>query len=97
MMTGAWPTERVDHRNGLHADNRWVNLREATCRQNNENRKPNGVTGVKGVIWFKGKWQAAIKADRKSIYLGRFDTLIDAAAARLRAERTLFTHHREVC
>ncbi len=63
-MTGEGPKDQLDHINRIRDDNRWVNLRAATMKQNNQNR-----TG-KGVRFKNGKWEANIK-DR---YLGRFST-----------------------
>ncbi|MCK9994454.1 MAG: hypothetical protein Dbin4_02974, partial [Alphaproteobacteria bacterium] len=36
-MTGEWPTNQLDHLNGVRDDNRWGNLREATHGQNQQN------------------------------------------------------------
>ena len=36
---GVWPTQCLDHINGERADNRFLNLRPATVKQNAENRK----------------------------------------------------------
>ena len=98
-MTGAWPEEEVDHKNGLRADNRWCNLRAATTKQNRENREkaPSNTSGMRGVSWVRSRqnWLAQIKSYGVNRNLGRFPTLVDAAAARLRAEREMFTHHRE--
>lgn len=100
-MTKKWPERQVDHKNGGRADNRWVNLREADHKQQRENATPQcrSKSGVRGVYWFPRtqQWQARINHHKRTHSLGYHDTLIDAAAARLRAERGLFTHHREHC
>jgi len=87
---GAWPADHLDHINGDRVDNRMVNLREATNRENNKNQKLrcDNTSGVVGVYWDKrsAKWWARIKVDRKSIHLGYFDSIEDAAAARAEAE-----------
>lgn len=93
-MTGAWPTEHVDHINRVRADNRWANLRCATQTQNNQNisLKRNNKSCVTGVSWdsARGKWVASITANSKSIALGRFETFEDAVEARRAGEQR---HH----
>lgn len=93
-MTGEWPRVYIDHRNGDGLDNRFANLREATGSQNQANKIISKVnsSGVKGVHWFARtqKWRAEIKANGRSVHLGYFTELSDAAAARAKAERE---HH----
>jgi len=50
-MTGAWPPEYVDHKDGDPSNNRWENLRPASAQENSRNkkRKYNSFTGIKGV------------------------------------------------
>jgi len=59
----------------------------------NPNRSPNrnNTSGVKGVYWSKSekKWTAKIGLQNKSITIGRFDTLEDAAKAREQAEKDI--------
>lgn len=38
-VTGEWPSDQVDHRNGDRLDNRWENLRVVTGAVNSQNRK----------------------------------------------------------
>jgi len=54
-MTGEWPKHQVDHVNMDCADNRWANLRDATCSQNTANScvRINNKSGFKGVSWDK--------------------------------------------
>jgi len=82
----------VDHinRNGL--DNRKANLRPATPSQNAWNRpklKKRTGSRFKGVHFYKrdGIWQAAIKVNAHTKYLGRFHSEVQAARAYDRAAR----------
>lgn len=72
----------VDHANGNRADNRLANLRLASHRENLRNckvRKDNS-SGIKGVSFDAARGQWAVKVARR--HVGRFETLLDAAAAR---------------
>ena len=75
----------IDHidRNGL--DNSRANLRPATRSQNccNRKKKPGCASKYKGVHINKklGKWRAAIMFEGNRIFLGDFNTEIDAAQA----------------
>lgn len=94
-VTGEWPEHEIDHEDRNPSNNRWLNLRPATRKQNNENRRPfMSFTGMSGVYWHNqfGKWAARIGHNKRIISLGCHDTLIDAVAARIRAERKLYTH-----
>jgi hypothetical protein len=91
---GVWPADQIDHINGDRADNRIANLREATNQENARNadlRKTNS-TGVVGVYWDKRhqKYYAGIIVNDKSIYLGLFSTLEEAAIVRAAAEIKYF-------
>lgn len=90
-VTGAWPPHVIDHINQNASDNRFCNLRLATTAQNGMNRRldARNSTGVTGVSWCLNskKWRADIGEAGRLVRLGRFDTLIDAVAARKRAER----------
>lgn len=84
----------IDHINGDRTDNRWVNLRVVSRSQNNMNAKirVDNKSGVKGVTFDKrrGKWAAEIRANNKKIFLGRFDTIEEAAEKRKLAESEMF-------
>lgn len=82
-MTGVWPRDEIDHKDGNGWNNRWENLREATRTQNNRNvRKTNKSTGVRGVRRTKsGTYQTRICVDRHSFDLGTYSTLDKAVAA----------------
>lgn len=93
-MTGAWPLNEADHKNGIRDDDRWCNLRDATRSENARNRKCSSRHGVKGVSYFSRcktrPWGAYIDArGGKRKHLGVFATKAEAAAARLDAERRL--------
>lgn len=85
LMTGRWPNDQIDHINGNPFDNRWSNLREATCSMNNRNRSSSGKSGLKGVCPSGRKWTASIRVDGNVIHLGAFPTKGLAAVARAKA------------
>jgi hypothetical protein len=62
IAKGAWPTNEVDHRNGICDDNRLKNLREATDVEQPQNRKLNkrNTSGFPGVFKRDKKWGAQI-------------------------------------
>jgi hypothetical protein len=76
----------VDHIDGNGLNNCRNNLRLATPLENARNRGPYSkqTTSVfKGVSWSKEKekWQASIRVPGRKIFLGRFDSEIEAALA----------------
>lgn len=76
----------VDHINHVRDDNRLCNLRFVTRSENMRNRSvsSNNTSGITGVHFLKArkKYIALIGVNRKLIFLGYFDTLEEAAAAR---------------
>jgi len=86
LVTNAPKGMDVDHINGNTLDNRKANIRICSHRENtlNQNRiKNNTQSKYKGVSLRvdKKKWQASITVNYKSIYLGSFDTELEAAQA----------------
>lgn len=76
----------VDHIDGNRLDCRRSNLRLAGKVGNGENRprlNKNNTSGVRGVSWKRGrgKWVAHACPNGRTVYLGLFDRLEDAAAA----------------
>jgi hypothetical protein len=62
-VTGKWPENQIDHRDGDGWNNRFSNLRKATHTQNlyNQKRRPGG-TGVKGIYWDKKRGAYVVQA-----------------------------------
>ena len=85
---GYWP-EFIDHINGIRDDNRIVNLREVSNKENAKNQKKhqNNTSTYSGVYFHKHnkKWIAQIN-DGKQIYLGSFKDKEDAIKARKEAD-----------
>jgi len=93
---GEWPKGQIDHINGERSDNRILNLRDVHRNENAKNRREYACnkSGATGVCWHKRhkKWRAAIGAEGRKIYLGVFDDISDAIAARKSAERRYGYH-----
>jgi len=80
---GVEPSSRLDHKD-LNRDNNAIsNLREATLQQNrvNSNASKNNKCGLKGVCFHKNRWQATIKVDGATHFLGNFDSPEEAHEA----------------
>lgn len=97
IVNGVMPSKdlEVDHINGNGLDNRWCNLRLVTKAENQRNRalSSNSTSGFTGVRYIKpsrgrrGFWHARLRYNRKEINLGAFDNIIDAVAARIKANK----------
>ena len=72
---------KVDHINNNRLDNRRLNIRLCTDRQNSYNSKArkNNKSGFKGVCKEGSCFRADISINGKKIYLGRFKCKIEAA------------------
>ena len=79
--------EAVDHINGDTLDNRVVNLKGTTQRENCLNKLVHRTGQLPGVTYVasRQKWQAQIKRGRQNEFLGRFDTQLEAHNAYLAA------------
>lgn len=86
------PKVEVDHINGDPLDNRKCNLRVLDRHRNQQNRKTrnrNNRSGFTGVSFSKShrKWVAVLTVDYCPIFLGHFDSPVDAARAYDRTAR----------
>lgn len=92
-VLGTWPNGVIDHRDGDPRNNRFFNLRDVTQQVNTRNAKvsKNSRSGVNGVNWNAkaNAWTAFIMVDRKSINLGTYPSIPEAARARQRYEQGL--------
>lgn len=90
-MTGSFPIDQTDHRDGDPSNNRFANLREATQTQNQHNTKTHGgrkrkYGTLKGAYFSTDlrktkSWYSQIQVDGKRICLGTFSTEAEAHAA----------------
>lgn len=79
------PKILTDHKNGNGLDNRRENLRPCNAEENARNQRisKRNTSGFKGVSWKDAdlRWQAKIRFKNKSIHLGHFKSVIEAARA----------------
>src|SRR5579864_2813990 len=77
LMTGEWPSHRIDHHDRNRTNNTWGNLRQATQSQNmaNSPKRSTNTSGLKRVSWSKRerKWQTHIQVRGVQKFLGLFD------------------------
>lgn len=89
-----WPDGLIDHANGDPFDNRISNLRIATPRQNQFNKRTQkrNCLGVKGVRHSKtpGKFMSYIRIDGRQTCLGTFNS---AELAKSAYDNAALIHH----
>lgn len=91
-MTGSWPANDIDHRDGNPGNNAWNNLRDVSRAVNIQNQtRPhrNSGTGLLGVGRTSRGFQAQITAHGHHHHLGYFDTPADASCAYQRSKAQL--------
>ena len=87
MHSGEW-AELIDHINGNGCDNRIANLRAVSRKENGKNAAipVTNSSGIMGVRFHKGGWEAHITVGGRQQHVGRYCTMADAAAARKAAQ-----------
>lgn len=82
--------DEVDHINGDPADNRLLNLRSCTHRENlsNTKRRSDNVSGVKGAYWHSANAKWVVNVLGK--YVGGYSSLDDAKEAYRAAAEEVF-------
>ncbi len=84
----------IDHKNRIKLDNRLINLRWVTSRENSMNMSKRNNTSSQyiGVYWDteKSKWCASIKYYKKKIHIGYFDDEFDAHLAYEEKKKELY-------
>lgn len=95
FIMNAKTKEIVDHINHDVTDNRKINLRivDNIHSMRNIGISVRNKSGIKGVFWKDGKWNASIRLNKKEKFLGAFDNIKDAEAARKAAEEKYFGEH----
>ena len=88
---GRWPDDVVDHKDHNPSNNKLNNLREATNSQNGANKRvqKDNKLGLKGACRVGDKYQAQLKKNGKTIYLGLFETAELAHQAYVEAARAV--------
>jgi len=91
----------VDHKDNNRTNNNISNLRFATSKENNQNRKlsSKNTSNIKGVHFDKRrkKWRARIMIDGIRIHIGYYDNLDDARTARVNRANEAFGIYTNAC
>ena len=91
----------VDHIDNDRQNNKLINLRFATAKENGQNRSinKNNTSGTKGVSWNKKsmKWTAQITVNGKQINLGSFINKDDAINIRIQKAKDEFGEYINKC
>lgn len=89
-VTGEWPSQLIDHRDGNRASNVFTNLRDAERainQQNLRNPLPGTASGLMGAFKKRNRWESRVRVFGQVIRLGTFDTAEEAHAAYIEAKR----------
>lgn len=85
-MTGNFPLNHTDHINHNRSDNRWINLRLVTQKENNRNlaKRSDNTSGTSGVSFSNknNKWIVRIKVENCYKSFGAFPTIEEAISIR---------------
>lgn len=89
-MLGRWPLDEVDHKDRDPSNDKWDNLRDATSSDNKFNRDLGYHNSYRGVYRSgDNTWWA----NAGSVYLGTYNSLEEAVAAREKAlQHNEFAH-----
>lgn len=91
-VNGSFPTQGIDHRDGVRSNNCFSNLREVTPEENQHNRHfaskscKSGILGAWASSKKDGKFRSAIKVGVNIVHLGYFDSKEEAGAAYQKAK-----------
>lgn len=95
-MKGVMPRWTVEHINGDHGDNRWVNLREGDRGMKEQHRTPwPEPTSTPGVFALEDRFEAMVPVDGVTINLGAFRTAQEAGKAIAAVHQRARTRSRE--
>ncbi|EJY4845936.1 HNH endonuclease [Salmonella enterica] len=99
---GEWPSQPIDHINGIKTDNSIRNMRLCSLSQNQFNKptQKNNTTGVKGVYWNKRdkRYVASVQLNGKKYSAGHHKDIDSAKEAVMKLREKLageFTNHGE--
>jgi len=91
-MYGEWPTDQIDHINGIRDDNRFCNLREVSSALNKQNQRrahKGSRTGILGVRPNGKGFEARIQVFGLSKTLGTYQNMQDAQSAYIAGKRIM--------
>lgn len=90
MTTGTWPKDEIDHINGKRDDNRLINLRPVTRKENTRNTKlrSDNSSGFSGVKRHQSGWKVVVSRR----YIGYTGCIGKAIAMRKEAETRMNYH-----
>jgi hypothetical protein len=89
-LMGACADVQIDHRDGNGLNNTRANLRVATAAENSRNRQGRGESLHSGVRKINGAWSAFVSPDGMEIYLGRYQTELEAAGVAAAAAQRVY-------
>ena len=96
LYHGFWPSDQIDHVNGIRSDNRIANLRDVSHSDNQKNVKlrHDNKSGMPGIDWKVGAsaWRVRVSRDGARRLVGYFKNLDEAVAARRRAQQEAAYH-----
>ena len=91
MVHGADPVSNaIDHLDQNSLNDRPENLVDGGKSWNGRNKAVTAKSGYRGVIAMNGRWRVSYTDHGKSVYVGTYDTVEEAAEAYEKARQQLF-------